>query len=230
MLLPMLQILFIYHYRIQALKLVIIAPILLIIFMIFTFYGIYRESYFLIKDGFDLGVVINFVSDRSEFIFAVLTRSKGADIVAAVVDQMNGSKNYMMFMPAIIEAITISIPSSIWAEKPIPLSIIFSEQFFGISGGVSPTIVGEAYWHGGVLGVLLAMTVLGFIFRLYNNSVHRVANKDSSFFLFASIFPSLVMMAEAVQGYLNGISLILIFGTMMIILFSLTIGNKKLFN
>lgn len=226
MLLPLLQILFVYNYKIQHLKLINIAPALLIILMIFTIYGIYRESYSLIKDGFDLGVVIKFASDHPEFIFGVFTRSKGADVVATVVDQMNGFENYKMFMPAVIEAMTIYIPSSIWGDKPIPLSVIFSEQFFGIGGGVSPTIVGEAYWHGAVFGVLLAMTALGFIFRLYNNSVHRVVNKDSSFFIFASIFPSLVMMAEAVQGYLNGISLILIFGLMMIISFSVTLGNN----
>lgn len=231
MLLPLLQILFVYNYKIKRLKLINIAPALLIILIAFTIYGLYRESYFLIKDNFDLDVVLKFASEHPEFIFGVFTRSKGADIVASVVSQMNGLDNYMMFMPAAIEAMTIYIPSGIWDNKPIPLSVRFSEQFFGISGGVSPTIVGEAYWHGGILGVLIAMAALGSVFRIYNNSIHRVVNKDSSFFILASIFPSLVMMAEAVQGYLNGISLIFIFGLMMIISFSVTLcSNSSLTN
>jgi len=222
MLLPIVQIMFIYHHRVRQLKFRKALPVLLILVFLFTGYGIYRESIFLMKDGFDLDLAMNFIEEHPEFIYAIFVRSKGADIVASVIHQFNGVVDYILFIPAAIEAFTIAIPSALWADKPIPLSVKFSERFFGISGGVSPTVVGEAYWHGGVLGILLVMALLGAIFRLYRNSVRRAVNTDSSVFLFASIFPSLVMMAEAVQGYLNGIVLMLLVGTMLIVAFSTT--------
>ena len=78
------------------------------------------------------------------------------------------------------------------------------------------------------MGVILVMIILGFFFRVYANSVRRTVEKDSNFFLLAAIFPYLIMMAEALQGYLNGVILVLTSGAIMIVLFSMKLsGNSR---
>lgn len=234
MLLPVIQILFIYHHRIQRLEVAKILPLLAGLVIAFTAYGLYREIHHLMADGFDIEIAAKFIAERPEFLYAIFLRSKGADIVASVIRQLGDMGGHVMFLSAAIEALTIPIPSALWAGKPVPLSVKFSEQFFGISGGVSPTIVGEAYWHGGLAGIVVVMVTVGVFFRLYRNCVRRSVNKNSVIFLLTAIFPSLVMMAEAVQGYLNGIVLIVIFGTLLIASFSVRIrisnraGNARL--
>ncbi len=227
-LLPIIQIVFIYHMRIEKLKIKKIVPIFLFIILSFTTYGIYRESVVSMTKGFDLDVAINYIEQHPESVYDIFLRSKGADVVAVVIDRTYGIQDYVLFVPSIIESLTIVIPRAIWPNKPIPLSVRFSELFFGIGGGISPTIVGEAYWQGGLIGVFLTMIVVGFVFRYYFNTVLASTNNNSSIFTLTVIFPSLVMMAEAIQGYLNGIVYQLIFCAFMVFVFSL--NSKKTIN
>jgi oligosaccharide repeat unit polymerase len=220
MLLPVIQIMFIYHYRVCQIKMRRAIPLLAVLALIFTLYGVYREASSYTGGDVDINAVSQVVSAQPDLLYSIFLRSKGADIVASVVNQLEKSGYYRMFFPGIIETLTIPIPSALWISKPVPQSVQFSELFFGIGGGVSPTVVGEAYWNGGVAGVLIAMTLIGCVFRLYQNSVRRAGNKDSTIFIAASIFPSLVMMAEAIQGYVNAIFLQLIFASILIFIFS----------
>jgi hypothetical protein len=113
-----------------------------------------------------------------------------------------------MLYPALLEALTIYVPASIWPNKPLPLSVQFSRNIFQVDGGVSPTIVGEGYWHAGLIGVLVLAFVAGLL-HLYYRSIQRHAVTSPSYaLLMLSLFPSLVMMAESFQGYFNGLILI----------------------
>lgn len=225
MLLPLLQILFIYNFRVSALEISRVIPLLFGLVALFTLYGIYRESYHLMEDGLNPVVSIQFLTERPEFLFSIFLRSKCADVFAAFIRQIDDSRDFAYFIPALFESITIFIPSALWADKPVPQGVIFSQKFFGIGGGVSPTVVGEAYWQAGILGVLIVMMTLGLIFRVYVNVILRYSNNDSLIFLCGAIFPSLVMMAEAVQGYLNGIVLITIVSLILIFLFSIRVSH-----
>lgn len=219
-LIPVLQIMFAYNYKVQRLKARTVVPLLLILSALFTFYGLYREAFSLMGGELSLTGLSEVLSDRPELAYNALLRSKGADIVAATIDHIGRLDDHRFFLPGVIETLTIPIPSAIWPDKPVPQSVQFSEQLFGIGGGVSPTVVGEAYWNGGLIGVLIVMMLIGFMFRVFHNSVRRSVGKNSSMLFFASIFPSTIMIAEAVQGYANGVFLQLICGTMLIILFS----------
>lgn len=224
MLLPALQILFVYHFRIKKFQFKKIFPLLLGLILLFTLYGIYRESYYLMPDGFDIHTAIKFIVDRPEFIFSIFLRSKGADIISSVINKLHDFSDYSYFLPALFEIVTIPIPSALWADKPVPQGVIFSEKFFGIGGGVSTTVVGEAYWQAGIFGVIIVMMMLGIIFKLFVNSVRRNSRNDSALFLSAMIFPSLIMMAESVQNYMNGIVLMLVFSSFLLFIFSIRLG------
>jgi len=219
-LLPVIQFLFIYHYRIGKIRARRAVPLLAVLVMVFTLYGIYRVASSQTGGVVDTNAASQVIIDQPELLFNIFLRSKGADVVANVIDQLEKSGDYRLFLPGLIETLTIPIPSALWAGKPTPQSVQFSEQFFGIGGGVSPTVVGEAYWNGGVIGVLVTMTLIGCVFRFFHNGVCRAGYNDSTIFISASIFPSLVMMAEALQGYVNGIFLQLIFGSILIFMFS----------
>jgi oligosaccharide repeat unit polymerase len=227
MLLPALQILFVYHFRIKKFEFKKIFPLLFSLIFLFTFYGIYRESYYLMPDGFNISMAMEFIADKPEFLFSIFLRSKGADIISSVINQLHNLSDYSYFFPALFEVLTIPIPSALWAGKPIPQGVIFSEKFFGISGGVSTTVVGEAYWQAGIFGVLIIMIVLGVIFRLFINSVRRYSSNDSVLFLSAAVFPSLIMMAESVQNYMNGIVLIIVFSSFLLFIFSIRLGYSS---
>jgi len=225
MLLPLLQILFTYHFRVHTLKISRVIPLLFGLVALFTLYGIYRESYHLMDDGLDPAASLQFLTERPEFLFSIFLRSKGADVVAFFIRQIDDSRDFAYFIPALFESITIFVPSAWWADKPVSQGVIFSQKYFGTGGGVSPTVVGEAYWQAGILGVLIVMMTLGLIFRVYVNSIRRYSNNDSLVFLCGAIFPSLVMMPEAVQGYLNGIVLITITSLILIFLFSINVNH-----
>jgi oligosaccharide repeat unit polymerase len=226
MILPILQIFFIYNLKVKEVKFKRVLPILAGLILAFTGYGIYRESLYLMNGNFSISVMYDFVIQRPEFLFSIFLRSKGADIVSVVIQEIDGLNGYMFFWPALFEALTIPIPSVLWGDKPEALSILFSKLFFGLGGGVSPTIVGEMYWHGGGLGVIIGLFIMGFITNQFVNASLKYKGSDSACLLLASLFPSLMMMAEAVQGYLNGIVLIYLSSTVISILCS---GGKFTF-
>jgi oligosaccharide repeat unit polymerase len=225
-LLPVIQFMFLYHWRIKKLEFRRIILPLIFVTLAFTFYGIYREASSLMSGDFSIVAGLKVMLEKPELLLAIILRSKGADIVSVVMAKVNSFSEYLYFIPSLVEVLTIPIPSILWEGKPLPLGIQFSDKFFGISGGVSPTVIGEGYWNGGVAGVFLYMGLIGVFFRLFYNSLKRYYKSDSLFFIFASIFSSLVMLAESVQGYTNGIFLNLLFSTFLIILFSIRINLK----
>jgi len=226
MLLPVLQLIFVYDKRVRRINFRSSLPLMAVLMILFTGYGIYREIYHIFAGGIDLNLAASALVERPELIYGIFLRSKGADIVASVIQQL-GDRNFMFFYPSVIESLTIFIPSDLWSSKPVPLSVQFSVNFFGISGGVSPTVVGEAFWHGGYFGIVLTMIIFGMLFRVFQNIVVNRTYKDSTIFILASIFPSLIMMAEAIQGYLNSIVLTLICCFILVICFSLTFTKGR---
>ena len=221
MLLPVLQIIFAYHIKIRQLRINKLVIPLTFLVSTFTVYGIYREVNPLSSGNIEFKEMINFTIERPEFLFSIFLRSKGADVVSVIYEKINDIDDLILFYPSIIESLTIFIPSLFWPGKPEPLSVQFSQKFFGIGGGVSPTIAGEAYWHAGWFGVFALLLLLGMFYRVYVNSINRYRRNDSMLFLLIASFPSLVMMAEAMQGYINGLVLIYMFSFFIVIIFSL---------
>lgn len=208
---PVIQLLFLYHFLVKRLNFFKIVFPLALLAILFTAYGLYREMSFVIKDGYTIEKIIDFVSDNPEMALSVLLRSKGADIISVVIDGISNGVSYAHVFPIFIEAMTIAIPRWIWEDKVKPLSVLFSEEFFGLGGGVSPTIVGESYWHAGVVGILFIPFFVGIVMRIYWNILQSERNNSTTLLLLASIFPAMFLMAESLQSQINSISIITTF-------------------
>lgn len=221
MLWPALQLLVAYHLRINRLPFLSLALGLLIIISVFTIYGIYRELSSRVTTGIDISIASDFIRGRPDFIFSAFLRSKGADILLVIVSNINNIDEYKFFWPSVIEALTIPVPSGIWADKPIPQSVQFAQVFFGLNGGVSPTIVGDAYWQAGFVGVLTVLFLTGLMIKIYVNSLIRFINHDAILILLLSIFPLMILICESLQGFLNSFVLIYFSCSVLLILLSL---------
>lgn len=221
--LPLLQAGFFYHSFIRPIpgKYILIGSVALM--MAFTLYGIQREIPYAANYGSYLEYLNYVYLTRPDITYTVALRSMGADIVQQTIDHMQTFSDYVLFFPIFIEALTIAVPSSLWSGKPQPLSVKFSHDIFGIEGGVSPTILGEGYWHGGILGIIALMTLAGLLHAYFRSLQRNSKMSASSALLMLSLYPSLIMMAEAFQGYFNGIILICISNWLL----GLAIGAKR---
>jgi len=208
--LPLLQALYFYHlfvHRVRAKQILLIGFLVL---CAFTLYGIEREIPYSTSMGSYSDYLSYVEKTRPDLVYTAVLRSMGADIVQQIIVHMRIFSDYMKLVPSVVEAATIGIPSSLWADKPLPLSVQFSRAVFGLDGGVSPTIVGEGYWHAGLSGVVVLIAIAGLLHAYFRSLELRRNTDKSSTLLMLSLYPSLIMMAESFQGYLNGIVLIVI--------------------
>ena len=213
---PAVQLLFVYHFCVKRLDFSKAIFPLAMLAVIFTAYGIYREMSFVFHDDFSVEQILSFVSTNPEISLSVLLRSKGADIVSVVIDGISKGASHVYIYPSLIEAVSIIIPRSLWEDKVTPLSVQFSKDFFGLGGGVSPTIVGEAYWHAGVLGVAFILLAVGAAMRIYWNTLLAERDNNAVLLLCSSIFPALFLIAESMQSQLNSISILITFVSLVI--------------
>lgn len=228
---PILQILFFYNVRIKRINLMRFFPVLILIFSLFTFYGIYRTSKHLMNDGLDISVVYSYALENPDLFWGGIVRTKGADIFAFLVNSIDSNTDHLMFLPSVVEILTIPIPRGLWDGKPTPLGVQFSELFFNKSGGISPTIIGEGYWHGSYIGVIFIMLVAGVFLRLYQNRLDKSSHHDSVVYILAVIFPNCVLLPETFQGYANSMVLKILFSIPIIFLFVVRFNirsNKRL--
>lgn len=157
---------------------------------------------------------------RSDFLTAVLFRVPGLDFIERVIWRLDLGEPYRGMAPVVREAGTILVPRALWKDKPEAGSLAFADIFFfdvflsrgdpidGIRSGVSPTLIGEALWIGGLPAVFLAALALGIAAQTAaawrqlggRNLLHVFV-----YALFASLFPIFV---EAPQNALNGMCLV----------------------
>lgn len=208
--LPLLQIVFFYHSFIRRISGAHLAVGAMLLLTAFTLYGVQREVPYKSTYGTYFEYLYYIYITRPDITYTVVLRSMGADIVQQTIDYLEVFRGHKGLWPILVEAVTIPIPSSIWAGKPEPLSVQFSSEVFGIRGGVSPTILGEGFWHAGILGLIALLGIAGLIHRKFR-LIEANAQYDANQALLAlTIYPSIIMMAEAFQGYLNGLVLIMI--------------------
>ncbi len=209
-LLPLIQIVFFYHFYVRRINIILATSVGLFFALVFTLSGMEREIPYKIADGSYLEYMQNMYYKRPDVVFSIFLRSMGADISQQTMDYVNMFGDFKLLYPSFIEAITIPIPQALWSDKPTPLSVQFSLQVMGISGGVSPTVVGEGYWHGGILGILGLGAILGMLFRIFENLKAQSKTNMGAALLMLTIYPSLIMMSEAFQGYFNALVLFII--------------------
>jgi oligosaccharide repeat unit polymerase len=191
----------------------------ILITVAYTAYGIYRQWGEINTDKPSLfdGLRI-FIEVRPELALDVFLRSKGTDVVGTVISQLDVTGQYNGFMDSLIEAISILAPRAM-VDKPDPLSVQFSMIFFDRSGGFSPTLIGELYWMGGAIGVVIGMFLFGLIAKIVYS--YYMDNRSNMYLRlgYALFFVQFALMAESLQGNLN--AMVLIFSFYVVLLFAI---------
>lgn len=215
LMLPVLQFMVSWHYayrKIQVGKLIIS---LVLIVTAFTLYGISRE----VLPGITISssVIVDAVVKNPELAYAVVSRSKGTEVVASVINKLDQTGAYELGWRSLIETATIVIPKLLWEGKPQASSVRFTTYFFAEDmqlsrgydqdewGGISPTVVGELYWHFGWLGVAIGLYFLGRLARVVYSTLQRNRKNSSVLIIYAIFYTSFAMFPEAIQGYANGL-------------------------
>jgi oligosaccharide repeat unit polymerase len=240
LLLPVLQFIIVWNYGYRKIpaKGIILAFIFIIVS--FTAYGISRE----IPSGVAVkpSLFVEAALQNPELIYTVVSRSKGTEVVAAVINKLDQTGDYELGWRSLFETITIIVPKKLWEDKPQAASVRFTTYFFaddlrfsrgydaGEWGGISPTIVGEFYWHFGWFGVTFGLYLMGRLAKVLYCTVQQYRNNRSVLVIYAVVFTSFAMFAEAVQGYANSLVMygIVIFSTLLILTIRLVPRQSEL--
>lgn len=213
--LPVLQFSVVWNYGYRKIPTGKLIALGVLVIIAFTVYGIARE----VPPGIAISAssLINVATKKPELIYTIVSRSKGAEVVASVINKLNQTGDYDLNLKSFIEAATIMIPRLLWKDKPQASSVRFTTYFFtrdlqlsrGSSqetwGGISPTVVGELYWHFGWIGVIVGLYFLGRLARVVYTTLQRNRTNSSVLVIYAVFYTSFAMFAEALQGYVNGL-------------------------
>jgi len=236
MILPLINFIVAYHFlfkKINSKKLVVFGSFVLVIFV---FLGVYRN----IPPGIDIDTsqLIEVVKKNPELAYSFVSRSKGTEVVASVIQKLEKTGEYDLGYKAFFESLTILIPRTLWTGKPKPASVRFTTYFFGSNlnitrgiakddwGGVSPTIIGEFFWHFGWFGVIVFMFIFGIFSKILYITFLNNLNHPSIVLIYVMAFTPLIMFAEALQGNINGLMMDFLFITITIILLRVKIIYK----
>lgn len=215
--LPILQFMVVWRYGYRPISSGKLATLLAVIVVGFTLYGFSRE----IPEGVsvDITLATELLDNNPELVYTVFSRSKGTEVVASVINTLHQTGDYELGWRSITEAATILIPRAIWEGKPMASSQRFTTYFFSeklafargvdleVWGGISPTVVGELYWHFGFLGVLLGLFFMGRIANIAYFTLLKNSSNPSVIIIYAIFFTTFAMFAEAIQGYFNSLVL-----------------------
>lgn len=192
----------VYYVYIKKISVKYVFLILASIGGLFIVYGLVRDK------GIASSSLESF--SAAETMMYSLFRVQGSEILGVVLNKLDVTRDFQCGYKTILEAITILVPHAIWPGKPTPKSVVFSETFFGLNGGVSPTILTELYWDFGVLGVTLGMFMVGLAVSLSYNTIVQMKS-NSSKVLYGMLFYQIFLLAEAISGPLNGIVILTFF-------------------
>ena len=211
--LPVLQFMVAWRYGYRSISSGKLAALLIVIAAGFTLYGFSRE----IPEGVSVNAVVatEILVENPELIYTVFSRSKGTEVVASVINTLSQTGEFEFGWRSIIEAATILIPRAIFEDKPMASSQRFTTYFFGETlalargvdletwGGISPTVVGELYWHFGFIGVFVGLFFMGRLASVAYFTLLKNLSNPSVIVIYSICFTTFVMFAEAIQGYFN---------------------------
>lgn len=202
-----------WHYNYRRFSTFAVVICLLMLFIFNSLYGSYRAA-------FESDRTFNVETDESA-VRGLLLRSNALDVTAVVIDRIeSGMVEYAGVFAGIYEASTMILPRKIWAAKPVPQGIIFSETVFNQpNGGISMSIIGYLYYQYGIIMIAVGMFLFGAASAVAQNA-YRENQKSvvvkSLYIILVGLFPK---FAEAPQETLNQVVLSL--GTVgLIFLFS----------
>lgn len=167
---------------------------------------------------------------------ALLFRVPGQDTVERVIGRLDNGELHRGSLPAIAESATILVPRSAWSDKPVSTVLIFDDIFFsdyyirrgdpidGIKSGLSPTVIGELLWIGGIAMVALGMFALGVIARMAVVWRNRGSGRLAHIFIYAIFMAKFSFFVEVFQNALNSYVMLGVMGLGMT--FALTVSLR----
>jgi len=214
LILPFISFILVYNYLYKKIEIKKLIPISTIILIIFVLYGVFRQ----VPSNIEISSnqLIEIVKANPELAYGFVSRSKGIEVVASVIKKLDQTHEYDLGYKSLFEILTIWIPGKIWDDKPISTGVRFTTYFFGDNlnyirgeykndwGGVSPTIIGEAYWNFGWLGIIVGLFFLGGLTKIIYLTFINNLNHNFSVLIYALIFVLFIMSAESFQGNING--------------------------
>ena len=181
----------------------------------FTLYGLSRQ---IPADlPIDAALVTEVLSENPEIAYSVILRSKGTEVLTSVISKLDQTGDYEFGWRGVLECLTIVFPKVLWEDKPMPASQKFTTYFFGemltqsrgydlgVWGGISPTVVGELYWHFGAFGALGGLFLLGRIAKGAYYTLRKNTSNPNVLIMYSIFFTTFSMFAEAIQGYANAL-------------------------
>jgi hypothetical protein len=199
------------HYNHKRLSKSNVLIILVILFILNSLYGSYREN-------FESSKTFGSENDGSALLGLVL-RSKALDATAVTIRLIDSDVvRYAGIFAGVYEASTIVVPRQFWSSKPVPQGIVFSETVFNQpNGGISMSIIGYLYYQYGFIMMFAGTLIFGgfsaFMQRLFEFNRECLAVK-SIYIVLVGLLPK---FAEAPQETLNTVVLCSVTLTMILL-------------
>jgi len=174
---------------------------------------------------------------KDAWLNAVIFRVPGLDTVERVLWQLEKGEPHRAPVNVLAEAGTVLIPRTLWSGKPEPGNLTFADTFFydyflwrgdpldGVKSGISPTLVGELLWIGGLFAVGLGAWLLGLLAASIES--WRAKNAHNTLHRFAACvsFGCFAIFVEAPQNSLNSFVMLLTFS--FLLFFLMTFGSRN---
>jgi hypothetical protein len=152
---------------------------------------------------------------------AVVFRVAGLDTVERVVWRLDQGEPHRGLLAAFTESVTIIGPRALWPGKPKPASLDFADIFFydyflargdrvdDIRSGMSPTLIGECLWVGGLPFVIGAAFFLGVSNVVLSTWRRKSGRQILHIWVVTLCFAPFAIFVEAPQNTLNGFVLLM---------------------
>jgi oligosaccharide repeat unit polymerase len=102
--------------------------------------------------------------------------------------------------------LTLPVPRAIWPEKPGMVDGRVGEAFYGVTYGIPPGPIGEAYWNFGIPGILLVFFLLGAFYKWLSEWFQQYAQQPTVLVLYIiTLFQLAELSSSAILDWLLGL-------------------------
>jgi len=135
------------------------------------------------------------------------------DALAYFVNNLFSSKEGLLWGLSYVRPFLVSIPRSIWPEKPLDITLVSASRIdpqWGEKGvSLGPTFMGEMYLNFAGPGIILGMFLVGICIRVTASYIRRAPKNPKIILLYAVIAPHLFIgMRGGFHGTILSLTLI----------------------
>lgn len=175
----------------------------IVIFALIVIWGIIRDAGNSIE---------NTIDSFSNSFLESLTRFNSTEVISVLIREYGSISDLKLGIYNLSLILTSFVPRVVFPDKPEPYSVTFTEdvmkQFFPSGAnvsGVAPSVVGDALWNFGPIGILIYMLPLIFILALLKGAYNAaLSGNEISQLYTAKIVTFLIFFLEAPVIATNG--------------------------